>query len=115
MCSWYHVIIFTASLRKYADPVIDMLATNGAIPKRLFREACSLQQGAFLKDLSTVSQDLRGVLIIDNSPGAFSLQTGTVHLLLSLCAVGLMESRCVAVCVAHDLQSYCTHRECNPD
>eukprot|EP00698_Gefionella_okellyi_P018683 TRINITY_DN5637_c0_g1_i1.p1 TRINITY_DN5637_c0_g1~~TRINITY_DN5637_c0_g1_i1.p1 ORF type:complete len:340 (+),score=72.02 TRINITY_DN5637_c0_g1_i1:459-1478(+) len=74
VCSWYDVVVFTASLRKYADPVIDMLSVNGPILQRLFREACSLQQGAFLKDLHTVSKDLSSVMIIDNSPGAYSLQ-----------------------------------------
>lgn len=71
---WYDVVIFTASLRKYADPVIDMLAVNGTISNRLFRDACLLQQGAFLKDLHTVSRDLSAVLIVDNSPGAYALQ-----------------------------------------
>lgn len=76
VCQWYDVVIFTASLRKYADPVIDMLQSNGAIVRRLFRDACLLQQGIFMKDLSVLCSDYTSILIVDNSPGAYQLQRG---------------------------------------
>eukprot|EP00923_Selenidium_pygospionis_P017249 GHVN01030305.1.p1 GENE.GHVN01030305.1~~GHVN01030305.1.p1 ORF type:complete len:355 (+),score=59.56 GHVN01030305.1:251-1315(+) len=39
----YEVVIFTASLRKYADPLIDRLDPSGNGKWRLFREACTVR------------------------------------------------------------------------
>lgn len=37
--TWYTLVIFTASMQEYADPVIDWLdAGRGILGKRLFRE-----------------------------------------------------------------------------
>lgn len=37
--TWYTLVIFTASMQEYADPVIDWLdAGRGIIGKRFFRE-----------------------------------------------------------------------------
>lgn len=46
--SWYTLVIFTASMQEYADPVIDWLdAGRGYFAKRLYREVC---RGYFLLD-----------------------------------------------------------------
>ena len=38
---WYTLVIFTASMREYADPVIDWLdAGRGILAQRLFRDVC---------------------------------------------------------------------------
>lgn len=38
--SWYTLVIFTASMQEYADPVIDWLdAGRGILSNRLFRDA----------------------------------------------------------------------------
>lgn len=44
--SWYTLVIFTASMPEYADPVIDWLdAGRGMFSRRLFREvSCSLEK-----------------------------------------------------------------------
>lgn len=40
---WYTLVIFTASMREYADPVIDWLdAGHGILARRLFREVRSI-------------------------------------------------------------------------
>ncbi|CBZ55046.1 hypothetical protein NCLIV_054710 [Neospora caninum Liverpool] len=39
--SLYEVVIFTASLQTYADPLIDLLDPKGLCPYRLFRSSCS--------------------------------------------------------------------------
>ena len=52
MCQLYEVIIYTASLRKYADPVIDFLDPKGLCAHRLFREHCTFFNGILVKDLS---------------------------------------------------------------
>mmetsp|Transcript_15980 Transcript_15980/g.32825 ORF Transcript_15980/g.32825 Transcript_15980/m.32825 type:complete len:268 (+) Transcript_15980:211-1014(+) len=69
---WYEVVVFTASLQHYADPVIDRIDPAGCVSRRLFRPACREEKGNFIKDLSTVRDDLSQVVIVDNSPAAYT-------------------------------------------
>ena len=71
---WYEVVVFTASLQHYADPVIDLLDPGGLVCRRFFRGACVEQKGNFVKDLSAVRSDLSQVVIIDNTPSAYRCQ-----------------------------------------
>ena len=41
MQQYYEVIIYTASLSKYADPLMDILDESRACSARLFREHCT--------------------------------------------------------------------------
>ncbi|KZT29330.1 NIF-domain-containing protein [Neolentinus lepideus HHB14362 ss-1] len=72
---WYTLVIFTASMQEYADPVIDWLdAGRGILARRLFRESCTqLPNGSYSKDLSMVEQDLARVFLVDNSPISYSI------------------------------------------
>ncbi|KAI0723110.1 NIF-domain-containing protein [Earliella scabrosa] len=72
---WYTLVIFTASMQEYADPVIDWLdAGRGILGRRLFRESCTqLPNGSYSKDLSIVEQDLARVCLVDNSPVCYSI------------------------------------------
>jgi len=70
---WYELIIFTASLSPYANAVIDQLDPNRLISKRYYRQSCVNKSGCYMKDLKTVCRDLSKVIIIDNSPIAYSL------------------------------------------
>jgi len=74
VCQWFDVVIFTASLRQYADPVIDHLDPKRLLCKRLFRESCVNRAGLYIKDLTHVHPDLSKIAIIDNSPVAYSMQ-----------------------------------------
>ncbi|KAI6047227.1 NIF-domain-containing protein [Pisolithus marmoratus] len=67
---WYTLVVFTASMQEYADPVIDWLdAGRGILARRFFRESCTLlPNGSYTKDLSIVEQDLSRICLIDNSP-----------------------------------------------
>ncbi|PQE27543.1 hypothetical protein CJF30_00007878 [Rutstroemia sp. NJR-2017a BBW] len=58
VCKWYNLVVFTASLQDYADPVIDWLEQE-------------LRNGAYIKDLSSVEPDLSKVMILDNSPTSY--------------------------------------------
>ncbi|GAB1519221.1 hypothetical protein RhiTH_002287 [Rhizoctonia solani] len=73
--SWYTLVIFTASMPEYADPVIDWLdAGRGMFSRRFFRESCThLPNGGYSKDLSIIDQDLSRVCLIDNSPASYSI------------------------------------------
>ncbi|KAJ7368254.1 NLI interacting factor-like phosphatase-domain-containing protein [Mycena albidolilacea] len=67
---WYTLVIFTASMQEYADPIIDWLdAGRGILAHRLFRDSCTqLPNGSYTKDLTVVDPDLSRVCLIDNSP-----------------------------------------------
>lgn len=71
--AWYTLVVFTASMQEYADPVIDWLdAGRGILARRLFRESCTqLPNGSYIKDLSVVERDLSRVCLIDNSPVSY--------------------------------------------
>jgi len=68
----YEVVIFTASLAKYADPVLDLLDVHKVIDWRLFRESCSPFKGSYVKDMGRMGRDLSKIMIIDNSPHSYA-------------------------------------------
>ncbi|EAU84745.2 NLI interacting factor-like phosphatase [Coprinopsis cinerea okayama7 len=72
---WYTLVIFTASMQEYADPVIDWLdAGTGILSNRFFRDSCTqLPNGTYTKDLSIIEADLSRVCLIDNSPISYSV------------------------------------------
>ena len=69
----FEIVIFTASVSKYADPLLDIIDKNGYCPFRLFREHCSLINTTFVKDLERLGRDLKDIIIVDNSPLSYSL------------------------------------------
>jgi carboxy-terminal domain RNA polymerase II polypeptide A small phosphatase len=82
MSELFEVVIFTASLAHYADPVIDFLARGmnkhlnepKEIKLRLYRESCLFLRGLYVKDLSRLGRKLEHTVIVDNSPASFLLQ-----------------------------------------
>ncbi|KAJ8019635.1 CTD small phosphatase-like protein [Holothuria leucospilota] len=67
----YECVLFTASLAKYADPVVDLLDKWGMFRARLFRESCVFYRGNYVKDLSKLGRKLERIVIIDNSPASY--------------------------------------------
>ncbi|KAJ9108900.1 hypothetical protein QFC21_000221 [Naganishia friedmannii] len=67
----YEVVVFTASLSKYADPVLDMLDIHKVVKHRLFRESCYNHKGNYVKDLSQLGREIHTSIIIDNSPASY--------------------------------------------
>ncbi|GKZ36383.1 CTD (Carboxy-terminal domain, RNA polymerase II, polypeptide A) small [Aspergillus brasiliensis] len=67
----YEVVVFTASVSKYGDPLLDQLDIHNVVHHRLFRDSCYNHQGNYVKDLSQVGRDLRDTIIIDNSPTSY--------------------------------------------
>ncbi|RLV93286.1 Nuclear envelope morphology protein 1 [Spathaspora sp. JA1] len=96
---WFELQIFTASVKEYADPIINWLESDlidsrkqqqkhkytsaEDIPyspkifsKRYYRNDCTYRRGVgYIKDLSKFikDEDLKNVLILDNSPISYSL------------------------------------------
>mmetsp|Transcript_2386 Transcript_2386/g.5055 ORF Transcript_2386/g.5055 Transcript_2386/m.5055 type:complete len:320 (+) Transcript_2386:209-1168(+) len=67
----YELIIYTASLSKYADPLLDILDPKQLISKRLFRENCVYYDGHYVKDLSLLNREITQTIIVDNSPMSY--------------------------------------------
>ena len=49
------MVVYTASLSKYADPLLDELDIHKVISKRLFRENCVLHKGESAAQLEDVT------------------------------------------------------------
>ena len=57
----YEIVVFTASLAKYADPVLDRLDPSGAVAHRLFRESCFNHRGNYVKVSKSLQDSLGDV------------------------------------------------------
>ncbi|ODV81498.1 NIF-domain-containing protein [Suhomyces tanzawaensis NRRL Y-17324] len=68
---WYEVVVFTASVLKYGDPLLDKLDLHKSVHHRLFRDSCYNYQGNFIKNLSQIGRPLSDSIIIDNSPASY--------------------------------------------
>ncbi|CZT20976.1 related to nuclear envelope protein NEM1 [Ramularia collo-cygni] len=72
VAKWYTLIVFTASVQEYADPVIDWLERERKyFSGRYYRQHCTYRNGAYIKDLAMVEPDLSRVAILDNSPMSY--------------------------------------------
>lgn len=82
VCKWYKVVIFTASVQEYADPVVDWLEQEKKyFTGRYYRQHCTFRNGAYIKDLSSIEPDLSKVIILDNSPISYIFHEGkTPHM-----------------------------------
>jgi len=76
VCLKFEVVIFTASLKKYANPLLDLLDPEGWVRWRLFRDACSTHKGTYVKDLCRLGRELSQTVIVDNSPLSYIFQPG---------------------------------------
>lgn len=74
---WFNLVVFTASVQEYADPVIDWLESERKyFTARYYRQHCTFRHGAFIKDLSSIEPDLSKVMILDNSPLSYMFHQG---------------------------------------
>ena len=77
VCKWYKVVIFTASVQEYADPVVDWLEQEKKyFAGRFYRQHCTFRNGSYIKDLSSIEPDLSKVIILDNSPVSYVFHEG---------------------------------------
>ena len=77
VCRWYKLVVFTASVQEYADPVIDWLEQDRKyFMGRYYRQHCTFRGGNYIKDLSSVEPDLSQVMIVDNSPASYLFHPG---------------------------------------
>lgn len=74
ICPRFETIVFTASLSKYANPLLDLLDESEVVRWRLFREACCPYEGNYVKDLERLGRNLAETIIVDNSPLSYIFQ-----------------------------------------
>jgi Dullard-like phosphatase family protein len=69
----FEVVVFTASISKYANQVLDYIDPTGEfVHHRLYREHCTDVNGTYVKDLERLGRPLERVSIVDNSPVAYT-------------------------------------------
>ena len=74
ICDIFEVVVFTASIIDYANPIIDEIDIEKKIKYRLFREHCiQINKDRYIKNLHNLGRDLKNVIIIDNNPLSYSL------------------------------------------
>lgn len=63
-------------MKEYADFALKVAGLDEYIPstRRFYRGSCLMTNEGFVKDLRIVQDDMSKVLILDNTPYAFSLQ-----------------------------------------
>ena len=71
MAKHYEVVIFTDSLSKYANPLMDILDPERYCTGRLFREHCVYMDRIYMKDMSQLGRRIEDVILIDNSPNSY--------------------------------------------
>ena len=73
MNKFYNIVIFTASVKEYANPLLDTLDTEKVIKKRLFREDCCIgPNGKYVKNLKVLNMNLKDLILVDNNPISYS-------------------------------------------
>ena len=68
----FEIILFTASIPQYALQVVDIIDVDKNIKYKLTREHCFFLNGIYIKELKKLNRDLNDLIILDNSPLAYS-------------------------------------------
>lgn len=71
---YYEVVVFTASMSNYANPLLNILDKNKFIDQRLYRDHCKQSNNVFVKDLDQLGRNLKDVIIVDNCAASFKNQ-----------------------------------------
>ena len=71
--SLFELVVFTASIPEYANPLLNRLDPLRRISHRLFRQHCIYSNNFFIKDLSKINRPLNEMIIIDNNPISYVL------------------------------------------
>lgn len=69
MGKYYNLVVFTASQKEYANPLLNLIETNKTkFTNRFFRDNCTINaNGFYVKDLSILKVNLKDVILLDNN------------------------------------------------
>jgi len=70
----FEVVVFTASLAEYAEPLVQILDPTNSVSSLLYRQHCTPLNGIYVKDLSLLGRDMKDIILVDNSPNSFLFQ-----------------------------------------
>jgi len=71
----WEVVIFTASVRAYADALLDILdPAHELLTLRLYRDHCCPIEAAYTKELSVLPREMHQLVLVDNTPISFAYQ-----------------------------------------
>jgi len=70
----FEVVVFTASLAEYAEPLVQILDPTHSVSSLLYRQHCTPMNGIYVKDLSLIGRDMKDIILVDNSPNSFLFQ-----------------------------------------
>lgn len=73
MSKLFEIVFYTASVKEYANFVIDYIDPDKIGTSRLFREHWKHIEGSYVKDIEHLGRDLNNTIILDNSPIAYCL------------------------------------------
>ena len=69
---YFELVVFTASISKYASPLLDILDKERYIQHRLYRDNCTFLDGIYVKPLKKIGRNIKDIVIVDNSPLAYA-------------------------------------------
>jgi import inner membrane translocase subunit TIM50 len=67
----FEIVVFTSTPFGVAEPVVHSLDKKNIILHKLYRESCTLRDGAYIKDLSLLNRDPKRMIIIDDDADAY--------------------------------------------
>ncbi len=70
----FELVLFTASVKEYADWIMDQIDPEKFFKHRLYRTHCSFFNKMYIKDLALLGRDLKKTIIIDNLYESFMRQ-----------------------------------------
>ena len=74
LSQYYELVVYTAALPTYADPILDRLDPGRLIQYRLYRDSTQYVDGRHVRDLSKLNRDPAQVLLLTADPEAYTLQ-----------------------------------------
>lgn len=75
MSSHYELVLFTSAIEIYANYAMNIIDPDHLIKFRLYRQHIKLNNNKIVKDLEILGRDMSRVLIVDNDPRNFRLQS----------------------------------------
>ncbi len=73
MSKYFEIVMFTASIKKYALPIFNKIDKEKKCSEMLFRDNCTIdpKTGYMVKDMAWLGRRIEDIIIIDNSPNSY--------------------------------------------